>query len=148
MSKVTAEIHPAPQPAPEPRIVRAPWGTEYRARNGTIEARVSEDKGWHESGIFSLPANALAADEAAILADLKANPTVQPPAGEDTVVLRMPRSTADTVMRLAGNVVGGGPIREHTDAVFIELDDALDPTGTNSWKSLFTDVFTIKQELQ
>lgn len=104
MSEVTAEILPGVQPPAieQPRVVRAPWSTEYRINRGTIEARVSGSETWHASGIFELPASTLAADEAAILAELKANPTVTPPAGEDTVVVRMPRSVAVAVMNDLG----------------------------------------------
>lgn len=146
MSKVTAAIRPAPQPAPEPRIVKAPWGTEYRIHDGTIEARTDPELSWHESGIFGMSAHLLAADEATILADLKANPTVQAPVDEDTVELTMPRSVAETLTALAGYAPTTGPIRDHTYSLFRALDAVLDPEHLRSWDSPFTSSNIILKE--
>lgn len=148
---VTVEILPAAEPArtTQPRVVQSAWGTEYRVGDGlTIEARIPGG-GWIESSIYKLPAFALDAAEVAILADLRANPTeiLTGPAGEDTVVLRMPRSTAATVTYLVGNVIGGGPIRDQLDEVFDALDNELDPFGTFN-ASLFDEVTRIREELQ
>jgi len=125
MSSVTVEVRPAPQAAPQPRVVTSPWGTEYRINNGTIEARPYPNMGWHESGIYQLPASTLAADEAALLADLKAYPTEQPPAGEDTVVVTMPRSVAEAVRDDLGTTASGEVDLAYD--VYDKLSDLLTP---------------------
>jgi hypothetical protein len=149
MSKVTVEILPAPTPpgTTQPRVVKGNFDLLYRFVNGRYEMKSEHGQHWLPSSLNDAVVNVLGSRDLAMMADLRANPTetITPPAGEPTVVLRMPRSTAETLTALTGNVVGAGPIRDQLDEVFDELDEALALQGG---PSLFDEVTSIRQELQ